>query len=501
MDDTDMTDVAYDIDLDVGAGAEGSAPPPQQQQQQQSPEQPPPGPVPAAYFEDLEPQRAWPESLNVQGVADFDPNDPLYWSMEHLGADPRVKQLRWVNDTSVNLDFYSAADAQTALAALTHADAAPSAFSSQTPRQAKPYSKKPDSVLTIREANAGDQKPKGAANRSNYYQRNPDIRGGRNTRDSRDSRDNRDNRDNRDDRRRRPPPSDALDYGDDDRGARRPRQRRRSNQDYDMNDDSGADRNDRRRGPRNSRPADVDSYRPGDSGYAPTYSTQPNPTRTPANPPRSNHEPRFGRLRGRSASPANEDGDGRYGFAEDTSNARARYRSRSRSATRSHTASSRRPRAPSAERWTHDRANYSERGGSIDMSMGNHRRSGGVDESRKGSSLLARMTKDGRPVNSLASRITRDGDDDDANERPRSLASRITRDGGGNEGYGRLKGDDSVSRDYGFDNDNEYESGGGGGGGRGHGSRRRDRSAEGINIRGAGKGMGGINIRGVANGA
>jgi hypothetical protein len=277
MDDTDMTDVAYDIDLDVGAGAEGSAPVPQQQQQQPpqpSEQQQQPGPVPAAYFEDLEPQRAWPESLNVQGVADFDPNDPLYWSMEHLGADPRVKQLRWVNDTSVNLDFYSAADAQTALAALTHPDAAPSAFSPQTPRQAKPYSKKPDCVLTIREANAGDQKPKGAANRSNYYQRNPDIRGGRNSRDTRDSRDSRDSRDNRDNRRR-PPPSDALDYGDDDRRAPRPRQRRRSNQDYDMNDDSGADRNDRRRGPRNSRPADVDSYRPGDSAYAPSSNPRP----------------------------------------------------------------------------------------------------------------------------------------------------------------------------------------------------------------------------------
>jgi hypothetical protein len=267
MDDTDMTDVAYDIDLDVGAGAEGNAPAPQQQQQQQqqTAQTDGPGSVPAAYFEDLEPQRAWPESLNLQGVADFDPNDPLYWSIEHLGADPRVKQLRWVNDASVNLDFYSAADAQTALAALTHPDTNPATLAAQTPRQAKPYSKKPDSVLSVREANAGDQKPKGAANRSNYYQRNPDIRGGRNSRDSRDSRDTRDR-----EPRRRPPLREVLDYGgDDDRSARRPRQRRRSNDDFDMNDDSGPDRGDRRRGPRNSRPADVDSYRPGDSRYAP----------------------------------------------------------------------------------------------------------------------------------------------------------------------------------------------------------------------------------------
>jgi hypothetical protein len=203
-------------------------------------------------------------------------------------------------------------------------------------------------------------------------------------------------------------------------------------------------------------------------------------------------ESRHGRLRGRSASPASGDeGDGRYGFAEDSSNVRTRYRSRSRSRN------TRRRREPSAERWTHDRANYGEQKGggksdgrwqkdmySVDTSpMGNHRRS----DAGSGGSLLSRMTKDGRPVNSLASRITRDDDDE---PRPRSLASRITRSGG-DDGYGRLKGDDSIPRDYEFDEPARPRRGL---------ADRISRETEGINIRGQGaNGDSGINIRGAAS--
>lgn len=98
------------------------------------------------------------------------------------------------------------------------------------------------------------------------------------------------------------------------------------------------------------------------------------------------------------------------------------------------------------------------------------------------------MTKDGRPVNSLASRITRDDNDE---SRLRPLASRITRNGE-DDGYGRLKGDDSIPRDYEFDEPKPR---------RGL-ADRISRETEGINIRGAGSnGAGGINIRGVANGA
>jgi hypothetical protein len=168
--------------------------------------------VPAAYFENLDtqPHKPWPESLNLQGVSDFDPNDPLYYAMEHCGSEPRVKQLRWVSDTSVNLEFYSAEDAAAALVLLSHESENPSSLSLQDSRRAKNYSKKPDSILRIRETNSGDQKPKGAANRSNYYQRNPSIRGNR----------------EREPPRRPPPKRDFLDYGEED-DDRRDRRRRR----------------------------------------------------------------------------------------------------------------------------------------------------------------------------------------------------------------------------------------------------------------------------------
>lgn len=134
-------------------------------------------------------------------MEDFDPNDPLYYAMEHCGADPRVKQLRWVSDASVNLEFYSAEDAATALRLLTHESAMNvDSLGLQDSRQAKSYSKKPNSILRVRETNAGDQKPKGAANRSTYYQRNPDVRGNR-EREPRKQ-------------QRAPPKRDILDYGE-----------------------------------------------------------------------------------------------------------------------------------------------------------------------------------------------------------------------------------------------------------------------------------------------
>jgi hypothetical protein len=154
--------------------------------------------MPAAYYENLDtqPQKAWPESLNLQGVEDFDPNDPLYYIMEHCGAEPKAKQLRWVSDSSVNLEFYSPEDAAAALLLLTHEEVGnANALGLQDSRR----------------ANDGDQKPKGAANRSNYYQRNPDVRGNR----------------EREPRKRQPPQRDFLDYGEEDLGSRNSRDRRR----------------------------------------------------------------------------------------------------------------------------------------------------------------------------------------------------------------------------------------------------------------------------------
>lgn len=157
--------------------------------------------MPAAYYENLDarPVEQWPDYLNIQGVNNFDPNDPLYYAMEHC-PEPRVKQLRWVNDNSVNLQYYSAEEASQALQALTDPSARfPASISPETPRKALPYSKKPDTELLIRQANAGDQKARGAANRSNYYRHNPEVRGGDRGRE-------------REPRRRPPPQRDFLDY-------------------------------------------------------------------------------------------------------------------------------------------------------------------------------------------------------------------------------------------------------------------------------------------------
>ncbi|KAL6707222.1 hypothetical protein ACN47E_004769 [Coniothyrium glycines] len=478
--DTDMMDAAYDIDIDVGAEPIPIAHQPQQVIEQNIAAK---DSIPEAYLEDIMIEQPWPESLNLQGVGNFDPNDPLYYAMEHCGAEPRVKQLRWVNDSSVNLEFYTAQDAAVALGILTHPEVSnPGSMSKQESRKAKPYSKKPDSILMVRESNAGDQKPKGAATRSKYYKQNPDVAGNR----------------QREPRRRRSPPPrrDFLDYGDEDAGARQ-RSRRRSSGDESMNGDSGADRRRPRRDGRDTRDnrgresrgrdgrlgrdsdagrlnKDIDSYRPGE---------------------RSPQESRFGRLRGRSASPASdEEGDGRYGFAEEATHAgRRRYRSRSRSRD------VRRKREPSGERWTHDRANHDRTPGGrwqkdsamLDSSpMGNHRRSDAMDvtKMRSGASLLSRMTKDGQPM---------------VPQQKRSLADRITRDDDGDDSFGRLNNND---RDPWVSDFSESKP-----------RRRladrisrnddiniRGRSQEGINIRGSASANGateGINIRGVANGA
>jgi hypothetical protein len=246
--------------------------------------------VPAAYTEDIIVHEPWPESLNLQGVSDFDPNDPLYWAMEHCQSDPRVKQLRWVNDNSVNLEFYNKEDATLALTILTHPDNGDfSNVSMQEPRKAKPYSKKPDSVLMVRQSNAGDQKPRGAATRSNYYQRNPDVAGNR----------------QREPRRKPPPKKDYLDYGDEEMASgERPRRRnsgdesmgdsgldqrgpRRNGRDF-RDDRDGRDNRGRGRGGRqpasgrlrnDAQGQDVDSYRPGSRRYVSTFPSMAVPPR------------------------------------------------------------------------------------------------------------------------------------------------------------------------------------------------------------------------------
>ncbi|KAJ4294424.1 hypothetical protein N0V90_008114 [Kalmusia sp. IMI 367209] len=455
-----------DMDIDFEAGAPSAAQPVQVNESNASD-----APLPAAYYENLDarPNEQWPDYLNLQGVDGFDPQDAVYYLIQ-VGCQQRLKNQRWVNDTSVNLQFYSAEDAALALQALTDPEAGDAgSIPAETARKARRYESKPNLALIVRQANSGDQKVRNAGDRSHYYKNNPDARGA----DRRGDR----NRE-REPRRRAPPRRDFLDYGDEEPAGGR---RRSASGDEQMRDGSDYDnRRNRRNGNRERdgrlrvRPADLDSYRPGS---------------------KSPRESRFGRLRGRSASPVSGDeGDGRYGFTEEGTSTRTRYRSRSRSRN------DRRRREPSGERWTHDRHNFSEREtgrwskdtsaqryGDAFSNMSNHRRSDAFDETnnRKGS-LLSRMTKDGQPIapqgRSLASRITRDSDD---------------------SSFGRLKDDDSAPQYTDFsepapkrglagritrDEDDDIQI------------RGRGEQLEGINIRGTAS-QGGFSIRGVAGGA
>jgi hypothetical protein len=154
--------------------------------------------MPAAYYESLETLRPWPETLNLQGVLDFGPNDPLDYALEHC-PERKPKRLRWVNDNSVNIEYYSPTDAADALLVLTHPDAGVAAIlPPQTPRKAQSYSKKPNSELVVREANTGDQKQRNAAERSEFYRKNPTAR----------------ERDQERRRERQKAPPAVLDYGD-----------------------------------------------------------------------------------------------------------------------------------------------------------------------------------------------------------------------------------------------------------------------------------------------
>lgn len=215
--------------------------------------------MPAAYYETLETFRAWPETLNIQGVNDFGPNAPMDYALEHC-PEPRPKRQRWVNDSSVNIEYYSAADAQEALLALTHPEVSDAkTIPAQTERKARYYSQNPDSDLVIREANTGDQKQRNAADRSEYYKKNPQAR------------------EQKPKRRERTPPPIFLDYGDEEGETRDSRSRSFDEGMYDSDEESrprrgGNYRNggSQRNGGRDrGRLADreVDSYRPSENGY------------------------------------------------------------------------------------------------------------------------------------------------------------------------------------------------------------------------------------------
>ncbi|KAF2013785.1 hypothetical protein BU24DRAFT_494193 [Aaosphaeria arxii CBS 175.79] len=475
--DTDMTDADYDIQIDTEPIEVVQAPETTLTVEQARPNGGDGGDseMPAAYFESLETHAPIPELLNIQGGSQFGPNAPIDYALEHC-PERRPRNVRWINDNSVNLEYDNAQDAADALLALTHPDVEGAAsLDPQTSRKAQIYSGNPDSYLTIRQANTGDQKQRNAAKHSEYYKQHPQAR---------------DRQRPRRYDREEPEPEVFLDYGDE--GV--DKSKKASTFTESMYDDAPAPR--RRDNDQNRRrqPRDVDTYRPGS---------------------RSPRESRFGRLRGRSASPVSGE-DGRYGFAEESSSSR-RYRSRDRETTR------RRSRSRSQERYfkrrhsNHESARW-ERDQNITLDgsgrwaknssthqkadMGNHRRSDAMDETNKGS-LLSRMTKDGKPVSessesrSLASRMTRD----EPSSGHGRLANRITRDGP-ESNYGRLKDDYSAPREDSFQEPTVSR--------RDLASRitwTRDRGGHdeddeeiGYNIRGAAPQSGGFSIRGAAGG-
>ncbi|KAH7125171.1 hypothetical protein B0J11DRAFT_550022 [Dendryphion nanum] len=476
--DTNMMDVDYDIEIDADPGIDVLQVQEPTLTVQHAQVSNGTDEKPAAYYESLEVLAPVPELLNLQGVDQFGPNAPMDYALEYY-PQAKPSHIRWINDNSCNLEFENARDAADALAALTHPDEGDAAnIPAQTSRKAQYYSGQPGSELMIREANTGDQKQRNAAQRSRYYKENPQLkerdreRGERGRRrphyldyDEVDT-----NKKSFDESMYDDPPTSNIDTG---------RARRQQN----------PDRRDRGRQDR-----DVDSYRPGSSRYAQRnfdYSRD------------SPRESRFGRLRGRSASPG-ADGDGRYGFAEEGFGGH-RYRSRSRGDRRRRSGSRTRDwdrervrehdrdrdyRRQENPRWEHDRAIvFTESGRWAKTPSGPphkpetkiHRRSDATDETRNKGSLLSRMTKNGKPLvptRSLASRITRD--DDESN-------------------YGRLKDDDSAPREDSFQEPMKTK--------RDLASRitwSRDKGDDqdiGFNIRGTAPQAEGFSIRGAAGGS
>ncbi|KAF2117703.1 hypothetical protein BDV96DRAFT_644051 [Lophiotrema nucula] len=418
--------------------------------------------MPAAYFESLESVSPVPEFVNLQGegIKDWGPDDPQAYANEHCPI-VRAARVRWVDNVSFNFEYSTADDAALALRAFSQDEDQADGIPAQTQRPAKAYSKLPHVDLVVREGNTGDRKKKDASKQGDYYKKNSQTRPrGRERRPEREE-----------------PTPIFLDYGEDNDGGSGDRRRRHVKLfDDPMPDGSSSDEYALRR-----------NHRYTDRGRARDSRASREPRDVDRYVPASDREPRFGRLRGRSASPAASE-DGRLGFADNGANLRQRYRSRSREATRRRRPSFERSynkrRSPAIElennRWKKDPsvaagtepfAYHKER-------MGHHRRSDAKDESAntggKGS-IFDRMTKDGKPLSgskpSIMSRISRD-------DKPRE------------SNYGRLKDDWSEPQESFAEVAPKRSSL----------FSRITRDDDDLNIRGASSQDNGISIRGSAGG-
>lgn len=202
-----------------------------------------------------------PLKVYIRGLDTFNPDDVKAYLAEHYSTS-QLSRVEWIDDSSANFIFQSESAAQEALVALAAVEIADA---TQLPAlediTAKGYSKKPDSVLRVRFAVAGDRKIAGAAERSRFYLLHPEYdpeerrrRGEFQPRRYRD-RDDRYRRDRRGGRRRdsrddddEPEEFDVNLY-DDDPAARATRAQRRSI----SRRRSGSSSSDARRGPSRNR--------------------------------------------------------------------------------------------------------------------------------------------------------------------------------------------------------------------------------------------------------
>lgn len=109
-------------------------------------------------------------ALHLRGVDDMSTADVhTYLNLYSTDSKPRIE---WIDDTSLNLVYYSADDARIALAHLTTVPTDQIGTKESSAAQNNP--KKPDSKLAIRYATESDKKVKGAKDRSRWYLFHPE---------------------------------------------------------------------------------------------------------------------------------------------------------------------------------------------------------------------------------------------------------------------------------------------------------------------------------------
>lgn len=109
-------------------------------------------------------------ALHLQGTDDMSTSDVhKYLALFTTDSKPRIE---WIDDTSLNLVYYTKEDARVALAHLTNVPTFE--IDSVTPQPAKDNPEKADARLKIRYATTEDKKERGAKDRSRWYLFHPE---------------------------------------------------------------------------------------------------------------------------------------------------------------------------------------------------------------------------------------------------------------------------------------------------------------------------------------